>query len=487
MSGAAPLRYGVVRVGPIALGVPIEHLTEVFPVSRIHPLPKGSSLLRGGVELRGRMIPVLDISHLAGLAEAEADGTLGVVIERDRKQLAFRVSEILGITDIRSDNLAPVADEKSEAPAVFDRVFAYGGRFVSILDVDRLFAMPGVFTTDRPDFGTRGSESRRRPMMTFEAGSALYAVPAVEVYAAVPKQAIQVTAIASGPCLGEINYHNRRVPVVCPVQILGLGASRARSQTEVVVLRFPDDLVLGLAVDAIRDIRGYPGEKKTRIPVDHPTAALIDCVYPGDTEDEQIYAIDIDRLRAVPDVLDIARLSRDRTDESKAAEKADAKRESDTGKSNIIREQERYLVVETDERIAIPLCQVNCILEPPARTTPVANDWGGFKGYFTRLGETVALIDLRERLGKGVAKESAAKVLLTGESGRQVGFLVDKVISIEVSQWREKEPEKGKGLDQTVVQLGSKDNRSVLPYFDLLATIADLRLPATVEETSDAA
>ena len=110
----------------------------------------------------------------------------------------------------------------------------------------------------------------------------------------------------------------------------------------------------------------------------------------------------------------------------------------------------------------MPLLQVSCILEPPQNVTKGARLAAGFKGYFSRLGETVALIDLREAQGLGSVSAPSAKVLLTGERANQIGFLVENVVSIEVSCWRERE--QGQGGYQTLVQLGSDDAPLLLPY-----------------------
>lgn len=474
-------RFGVVRIGAITLGIPIEHLSEVFPASEQTQLPNKTDLLGGGVELRGRLIPLLNIEALVHLPARDRDPRLGVVIEFERKLLAFHVSEILGITDIEPEDIHKVSEANATADMLFDECFAFGPHFVSVLDVTKLFELPGVFVADRPAVERDKLRGHRQPMMTFEAGAALYSVPAVEVYAAVPKQAIQVTAITAGPCLGEIRYHDRRIPVVCPVSILGLGEGAAQAVSEVVVLRFPDDLVVGLAVDSIQDIRTFSSAKESKIPDWQSGEHLIQDVFILDDDAEPIYSIDLERLRARSDVLEISKLSERTTGPETQSEMP----ERTETPGNVIRERERYLVVEAGERLAIPLLQVTCILDPPKTLTPAHDVSPGFKGYFTRLGETVALVDLRERMGRGSYDVDTAKVLLTGRTGEQVGVLVDKVLSIEVSQWREKESENGKGFGKTVVQLGSVDTKTVLPFLDLLAALCtknSCSLPARLTE-----
>lgn len=459
-------RYGVVRVGKVLLGIEIEHLVEVFPVFKDTPLPNGSDLLCGGVDLRGRLIPILNLTLLTDVIQPDSANRLGIVVEHNQKTLGFYVQEIIGIASLKADALQMVSENNQAKSSLFGAVFSYKDQFVSVIDIAHLCALPGVHATVRLETNANDTQSQHPPMMTFEAGSALYAVPAVEVYAAVPKQPIEVTAISSGPCLGEITYHNRRVPVVCPVSILGLGTPSTKTVTEVVVLRFPDNQVVGLAVDAIHDIRTYPSGKDAKIPIWQSGENLIDNTF-FSANDDQIYSIDVERLRNLPNVVDIARFSE--PTEEQTSETSDDNSERSDG--NVVAERERYLVVETSNRFAIPLLQVTCIVDPPDSLTPKSNASAGLKGYFHRLGETIALIDLREHLGQGSVSANTAKVLLTGGCNEQMGYLVDRVVSIEVSQWREKEP-KHSNRATTVVQLGSGTEQFVLPYFDLLATRA---------------
>ncbi len=299
-------------------------------------------------------------------------------------------------------------------------------------------------------------------MLTFMAGGALYSIPAVEVYAAVPNQAIEESAITSGSCLGEISYHNRRIPVICPVTILGLGKRQFRIASEVVVLRFNDNLLLGIAVDAIRDIRTFHTAKESRIPFWQAGRNFIDKVLVHD-DGEQTYVVDVDLLRQTQEVADLASLSRL---EANKVVGADAVQDSKTP-SNIVREREQYLIVDLHKRIAIPLLQLTCILEQPKNLTPTGSNIGGFRGYFSRLGEAIALIDLRERLGAGQVQNEQAKVLMSGKAGSQIGFLVDHVVGIELSQWRESPVEGQAAKQDLVVQLGAGDTKTLLPIFNV--------------------
>ncbi|NNE87891.1 MAG: chemotaxis protein CheW [Silicimonas sp.] len=463
MANDIHLTYGVVRVGETVVGIPIDNLTEVFHSSEYSSLPINSEFLQGGVDLRGKLVPIIDISLIGKFGKSDNSTRLGIVLESSQKLLSFFIDAIVGIANISPNQISEITDSNDRGASFFKSVFPFKEKFVTVLSVEDIFTLPDVLSVNRTDEGVSAASDKGPPMLTFLAGGALYALPAVEVHAAVPKQIIEETAITSGPCLGEITYHDRRIPVICPVTILGLGRKSSRSVSEVVVLRFPDGLLLGVAVDAIRDIRTFPTAKETKIPLWQMDQNFIQKVLVQD-DGEQIYVIDVKQLCGTKEIADIASLSE--VDVVKPVEKTVAK--DTVTANNIVKERERYLVVDLHTRLAIPLLQVTCILDQPKNVTPTKFNTNGFRGYFSRLGDTIALIDLRERLGAGQVTSQQAQVLIAEDSGAQIGFLVDRVVGIEVSQWREKL--KGKaGTPETVVQLGGGDTSQVLPFLDLSA------------------
>jgi chemotaxis signal transduction protein len=456
-------QFGIVQIGNTFLGIPIQHLSEVFHGRKQEPLPAKGELLQGGVELRGRLVPLLNLTSLGGLVYKNSNPKLGVILECERKVLAVFVDDIVGFATVSLEDIQRIAVAGSTDTSLFCDVFKDQGRFVSILDVPQTFSVPNIYAADRPDSREISMEPAQQPMLTFEAGSVLYAVPAIEVYAAIPNQVIEKSAITMGPCLGEINYHGRRIPVVCPVSILGLGTMKTRGLTKVVALRFPDDLVIGFAVDAIHEIGTFSTETVTSMPIWQSGRNFVGGVVIRNN-DEQIYMIDLKQLYEAHDLLEFSSLSKQETDPEKETKLP-------TTQQNVSWEKERYLVVDAPFLLAIPLAEVNCILEPPNHVTPTSVSGPGFRGYFSRFDESIALFDLCECIGQRPVEKTTVKILLTGPPGHQVGFLVDRIDSIRTSEWREKTAQGSDGSSMALVQLGTGVQAKVLPSCSLMNTV----------------
>jgi chemotaxis signal transduction protein len=182
----------------------------------------------------------------------------------------------------------------------------------------------------------------------------------------------------------------------------------------------------------------------------------------------QIYRIAIDDLLSDPRITAIASLSSQTDTTSKDA----------TGTP---RPSERYLVFQAGRKLAVPLSQVTCILQPPKQVVPITEPTQGFEGYFSRSRTSIPLVDLNSYLGCPVAPSSLSRVLLIGEAQSQLAFRVERVFSIETSFWT-LQGWSGEGKQsEALVQLGLGANRSAFPILDLEVIAGRFLTPTTGE------
>ena len=123
---------------PYAL--PVERVREIVRMRAITPVPRVPEAVRGVISLRGEIVQVIDLRRRLHLPPAD-DGAGSrrariIVLDSDDGQLTGllvdRVSEVLRIAE---EGLRPPAARESDAVAA---LAAYGERFVSLFDVERL-------------------------------------------------------------------------------------------------------------------------------------------------------------------------------------------------------------------------------------------------------------------------------------------------------------------------------------------------------------
>ncbi|MEL6685048.1 MAG: chemotaxis protein CheW, partial [Pseudomonadota bacterium] len=119
MAETASQQFGIVQIGDMRVGIPIAQLSEVFHVQEKLPLPQKSPLLCGGIELRGQLIPVLDLQQLGHLKLAMAEPLFGVILEHEKRLLAIFVDQIVGIATIATTDIERISGQTGSEPQLF--------------------------------------------------------------------------------------------------------------------------------------------------------------------------------------------------------------------------------------------------------------------------------------------------------------------------------------------------------------------------------
>ncbi|MBM3810371.1 MAG: chemotaxis protein CheW [Acidimicrobiia bacterium] len=139
--------YVVVKVGAGMFGLPMRRVMETDRLPRITPLPFVPDFVPGVANLRGEVLPLIDLRLLLGL-EADSDGRMVVVRPKEGESpAALLVDGLGGIAWLGRSELTRVepqqAPEQEDALQLEQLVSAVGqhrSRELGILDLERLFA-----------------------------------------------------------------------------------------------------------------------------------------------------------------------------------------------------------------------------------------------------------------------------------------------------------------------------------------------------------
>jgi chemotaxis signal transduction protein len=265
-------------------------------------------------------------------------------------------------------------------------------------------------------------------------------------------------------CIGTVTYHRQRIPVLRTQQLTGLGRSSDAIESEVVLLRCGPEERIGLAVDTInRMIAPDPAEGSAVPPALCRRRDIIGGVLRGESDAEQIFVLDPERIGAEPDVAALAALSR-------PTKPADARRsERERLRGDVVIDRTRHLLFDAGTLVAAPAEQILRVLTLPAAVTPV-DGFGapGVEGVFLLDGAPVLYVDMPAHLGlAGRSATKSGRVLLIGQGAHRIGFAVRSVDGIETSEWRRTEATGPGGVSGAIVQLGRGPDRRIVPALDL--------------------
>jgi purine-binding chemotaxis protein CheW len=117
-------------------GLPIELVAEIIRYTPPTATAAATELIRGLINLRGRVLPVVDLSVRLGRERAIAAGTRILVLELKRGALGLIVDGVDGIVTIGSEQIKPLP-VPSEGDGLADSIAVVGDGLVLLLDAER--------------------------------------------------------------------------------------------------------------------------------------------------------------------------------------------------------------------------------------------------------------------------------------------------------------------------------------------------------------
>lgn len=100
-------------------GLPLGGVREVLRAVRVMPLPSAPEVIEGVIDLRGEIVPVLDVRARFGLPRRPLEPSDHLVVTRVRQRVVvLRVDRALDLKRVRDEDVAAVADITPAAPRV---------------------------------------------------------------------------------------------------------------------------------------------------------------------------------------------------------------------------------------------------------------------------------------------------------------------------------------------------------------------------------
>jgi purine-binding chemotaxis protein CheW len=121
------------RVGVELYAVPVEHVLEVAELGDVTPVPGAPPAVLGVWNLRGQILPVLDLGGLLGLARSIEPRRL-VVVEAAGRRAGLAVDEVRDVA------VLPGSTEETESELLAGATLTEDG-LVGVVDVLRLFGV----------------------------------------------------------------------------------------------------------------------------------------------------------------------------------------------------------------------------------------------------------------------------------------------------------------------------------------------------------
>ena len=443
----APRKVLVFETAGRLFAIPLDRLEEIVEDLAVTPVPRTPPFFLGLGNLRGGIVPLLDVRGRLGWPAADDRPRRYVLVRANQAVTGLAVDRVRGMLapgDFCAEPLPRHGDlGLRRGFAALALHTAADGAVILGLDVDALCRV-ALATRE----GTAPAASRFSPSATGQAGDAaraagrgdrLFSFEAAGARLALPLETLRrimpYTPPAAPPdrgpgLLGLVCDKERLVPVFDPKVLLDAGESAPCSGQRpgfILLLDLAGHSV-GLAVDRLDGILDWPGDDAARAAAREPEALFLDVVGDGGPGGP-VFVLCPESLfgRAARDAPQAcgegtaAAIGAPPSPEAVAPSRADG----DACELFI-----RFGV--GDETLALPM---ECLREvsPVEAIVPVPRVPDAVAGLLNLRGTIIPAMNLRTRLGlpgppAGTGRGEQARILVTAMGGQLCGLVVDRVL-----------------------------------------------------------
>lgn len=145
-------QYLTFRLGEEEYGVEILKVQEIKGYSAITPIPNTPAYLKGVMNLRGTIVPVVDLRAKFTMAEAEYNQfTVIIVLTVGAKVMGLVVDAVSDVLNIPRTDIQPTPDFGAQVDARFISGMAKAGdKLVVLLDIDTVLGGEALAAVGSP-------------------------------------------------------------------------------------------------------------------------------------------------------------------------------------------------------------------------------------------------------------------------------------------------------------------------------------------------
>ncbi len=126
------------ELGGEAYGLPILKVQEIKGSAAVTPIPNTPEFIKGAMNLRGTVIPVIDLRERFGIAAAQ-QGTVTIVVSVAERVVGLIVDGVSDVLGLASEDIAPPPALGGSVDTSFiTGLGKCGDTLVLLLDIDAL-------------------------------------------------------------------------------------------------------------------------------------------------------------------------------------------------------------------------------------------------------------------------------------------------------------------------------------------------------------
>lgn len=133
------VQFIVIAMGDEQFGIDIKYIDNIVRMQHYTRVPNVAPYIKGVINLRGEVIPIMSVRIKMGLPEEEYTKSTRIIIIRLEQygSIGFIVDEVREVLTLSEDNIERVShDNKEEHDNFIFGIGKFGDSLVSLLDVN---------------------------------------------------------------------------------------------------------------------------------------------------------------------------------------------------------------------------------------------------------------------------------------------------------------------------------------------------------------
>lgn len=134
------VQFVVIQIGNEQYGIDINYVDNIVRMQHATRVPKVSQYIKGVINLRGEVIPIMSVRLKMGLPEIEDTKNTRIIIVKMDQQgtIGLIVDEVKEVLTMYTEDIDKVSYDKEEKSHFLSGIAKYDNRLISLLDLNAI-------------------------------------------------------------------------------------------------------------------------------------------------------------------------------------------------------------------------------------------------------------------------------------------------------------------------------------------------------------
>lgn len=410
---------------------------EIIRVPDVVHVPKSPPALEGLANLRGSVLPIINLRKLFALSEKEIDEASRVIVVNLGQTMGFLVDRVLSVINVEETQI----EDSSQIQSIVKSEFLKGvikdsnqQTMVMIVNIEKVIKseFEEVIREAEKQYQVASKqktkeeeekEADERQLVSFTVEGEEYAIDISDIQEIVqiPEHIVKVPN-AESSVIGIMNLRERVLPLISLRKIFNLEDKSLDETCRIIVLTL-GGVSVGIVVDSAREVLRIPNSLIEPVP-----SVLF-------KREEKAEITEICRLnhgKRLVSIISVPNLFKTKA-VKEVLSSMEAKQEIEERQEIEEIEDEEQVVVFSlaQEEYAVPIESVQEIVRIPEELTHVPKTPSFIEGVINLRGSVLPVIDLRKRFElTEKERDEHQRIIVFVIDGVSVGFIVDSVTEV---------------------------------------------------------